>query len=115
MKKKKPKNGINEPFSKQKQHHRCRKHFYSYQEGDWQGGEGGINWEIVTNIYILPNSTTTKYILPNKIDNKNQAYSTGNSVQYFVMTYMEQNLKKSDICLRITDSLCCTLETDTTL
>lgn len=59
---------------------------YGYQEGDWQGREGGINWEIVTDIYILPNSTTTKYILPNKIDNENQAYSTGNSVQYFVMT-----------------------------
>ena len=48
---------------------------------------------------------------PQKI--KNILYSTGNSTQYSVMAYMgKELLKKVDICICITDSLCCTPETN---
>ena len=40
-------------------------------------------------------------------------YSIGNSAQYSVMTYMGKESKTVDICTRITDSLCCTAETNT--
>ena len=44
--------------------------------------------------------------------NKNLLYSTGNSTQYSVMTYMAKESKKRvAICICITDSLCCTAET----
>ena len=71
---------------------------------------GGINWEIGIDIYTLP------YI--KQITNKDLLYSTSNSIQYSVMAYMEKNLKKTkrvDICIYITDSLCCMPETNTTL
>ena len=50
--------------------------------------------------------------------NKDLLYSTGNSTQYSAMTYMERNLKKSGymyIYICITESLCSTAETNTTL
>ena len=47
---------------------------------------GGINCEIGIDIYIL------LYI--KQITNKNLLYSTGNSTQYSVMTYMETQSKK---------------------
>ena len=48
-----------------------------------------------------------------KIDNYNEnlLYSTGNSTQYSVMTYMEIEFKKEWI--HVYDSLCCTGETNT--
>ena len=46
----------------------------------------GINWEIGINIYTL------LYI--EQITNKNLPYSTGNSTQYSVMTYMEKESRK---------------------
>ena len=52
---------------------------------------GGINWEIGTDIYTLAQETT----------------------QYSVMAYMGKESKKVDTC--ITDSLCCTPETNMTL
>ena len=39
-------------------------------------------------------------------------YSTENYIQYLVITLMEKNLKKST---QITESLCCTPETNITL
>ena len=43
-------------------------------------------------------------------------YSTGNSTQSSVKTYMEKKIcKRMDICLCITESLCCRPETSTTL
>ena len=70
---------------------------------------GGINWEIGIDIYAL------LYI--KQITNKNLLYSTGNSTQYSVMAYMgkESKKKRMDVCICITDSLCCTPETKTTL
>ena len=70
-------------FTKQKQSHRCRKQTYGYQGGTG----GGINWEIRIDIYTL--------VYIKSITNKNLLYSTGNSTQYSVMTYMEKNLKMS--------------------
>ena len=48
-----------------------------------------------------------KYMINEKL-----LYNTGYSTQYFVITYMG---KKMDIGMRITDSLCCTPETNSTL
>ena len=64
-------------FTKQKQSHRCRKRTYGYQGGE---GGGGINWEIGTDIYTL------LYI--RQVVNKDLLYSTGNSTQYSIITYM---------------------------
>ena len=69
---------------------------------------GGINWEIGIDIYTL------LYI--KEITNKDLLYSTGNSTQYSVMAYMgKESKKRMDICICITDSLCCTPETNTAL
>ena len=68
-------------FTKQKWSHRCRKQTYGYQ-----GGKRGINWEIGIDIYTL------LYI--KQITNKDLLYSTGNSTQYSVMTYMGKESKK---------------------
>ena len=51
-----------------------------------ENGGGGINWEIGIDIYAL------LYI--KQITNKDLLYSTGNSTQYFVMTYMGKESKK---------------------
>ena len=69
-------------FTKRKQSNRCRKQTYGYQGIR----AGGINWEIGTDMYILP------YI--KQITNKNLLYSTGNSTQYSVMAYMGKESKK---------------------
>ena len=47
--------------------------------------------------------------------NKNLLSSTGNPIQYSVMTYMGKESKKEWIYVSITDLLCCTEETNTTL
>ena len=75
----------------------------------WGKERGEINWETGTDICTL------LYI--KQITNKDLLYSTGNSTQYSVMTYMGKNLKKEwiYIYIHITDSLCCTPETNTTL
>ena len=50
------------------------------------------------------------------VTNKDLLYSTGNSTQYSAMTYMRKESKKRvDICICVTDCLCCTAETNTTL
>ena len=65
-----------------------------------------MKWEI--EIYTL------LYI--KQITNKDLLYSTGNSTQYSVMTYMgKESKKRVDICKCITDSLCSTEENNTTL
>ena len=74
------------------------------------GMEGGINWEIGTDIYTLLNVKQKK----NKIDNRDLLQSTGNLTQCSVMTYMGKESKRVDICICITDSLCRTPETNTT-
>ena len=65
---------------------------------------GWINWEIGidTHTLIYIKQTINKDLL-----------LTETSSQYSVMTYMGKESKKVDIC--ITDSLCCTAETNTTV
>ena len=47
---------------------------------------------------------------------KNLLYSTDNSAQYYVMTYMGKESKKEwEHVMCITDTLCCTVETNTKL
>ena len=71
-------------FTKQKQTHRFRKQTYSYQRGKrWKGG---INQEVGIDIY------TILYI--KQVTNKNLMYSTRNSAQYTVLTYMGKESKK---------------------
>ena len=51
-----------------------------------------------------------------KIDNKDLLYSIGNHTQYSVITYMrKESEKRMNICEYITESLCCTPETNTKL
>ena len=49
------------------------------------------------------------------VTNKELLYNTGNSIQYSVMGYMGNNLKRVDICVCITDSLCWRAETNNTV
>ena len=48
----------------------------------------GINWEIGMNIYTL--------LYLKQITNRNLLYSMGNSTEYSLTIYQEQNLKKSE-------------------
>ena len=57
------------------------------------GKGGGINWEIGIDIYTL------LYI--KLVTNKDLLYSTGNSTQYSVMTYMGKESKKEWIHLYV--------------
>ena len=65
-----------------KQTHRLQKQIYGYQ----RGRRGGINQEFGINIYAL------LYI--KQIINKDLLYSTGNSTQYTVITYMGKESEK---------------------
>ena len=77
-------------FTKQKQSHRYRKQTYGYQRGKVGGG---INWEIRIDTYTL--------LFIKQKSNENLLYSTGNSTQYSVMTYMGKESKKEWIYVYI--------------
>ena len=71
-------------------------------------GWGGINWELGIHIYTL--------LWIKQITNRDLLYSTGDSTLYSIMAYMGKESKKGvDLCICITDSLCCTHENNTTL
>ena len=92
-------------FTKQKQTHRCRKQTYGYQE---EKGVGGINQEFGISRYKL------RYI--KQINNKVLLYSTGNYIQYSVITYMGKESENGWIYVYVQlNLLCCTTETNTTL
>ena len=78
-----------------------QKQIYGYQSG-----EGGTNQEYGIIRYKLP--------CRKQISNKDLLYSTGNYIQYLVITY---NGKESEIYIYIyiIESLCCTPETNTIL
>ena len=58
----------------------------------------------------------TQYAHIKERTNKNLLDGIGNSTQYSLMTYMgNKSKKKLDICMCITDSLCCTVEIKITL
>ena len=92
-------------FAKQKQRHRRREQRYGYHRG-----KGGGNWEIgidINTLLILCIKQTT---------NENLLYSTGNYIQYLIINYNGKESKKyryTYVC--ITESLCCTPETNTIL
>ena len=75
-------------FAGQKLRHRCREQTYGHQAGKAAGGgDGGVmNWEIGIDIYTL--------LCIKQVTSKNPLYSTGNSTQYSVMTYMGKESKK---------------------
>ena len=69
------------------------------------GGQGR-NEEFEINIYTL------LYI---KRVNKDMLYSPGNYIQYLAITYNGRDAEKIYTYACITESLCCTLETNTAL
>ena len=83
-------------FTKHKQTHRHRKQTYGYQKGKEGRDKLGV-WDYrYTLLYIK------------QINNKDFLYSTGNYINYIVRTYFENKIY-------ITESLCCTPETNTIL
>ena len=96
--KEKKKNQDSNELTKQKQ--RQRKPIYGYKKASG----GGINQEFGINTYTL------LYI--KQITTRDLLHRTENSAQYSVMPVWEKNLEESGC---ITDSLCCTPETNTTL
>ena len=64
---------------------------------------GRINWEFGIDIYIL--------LYLKQITNKDLLYSTGNYTHYPVINYNGKEYEK----IRITESFCCTPETNTIL
>ena len=69
----------------------------------WRGREGGTNQEYRINRY--------KLLYIKQISNKDSLYNTGNYIQYLVITYDGIESEK----IYITESLCCTHETNTIL
>ena len=61
-----------------------------------------MDWQFGTSIYTL---LYTEWMV-----NKDLLYGTGNCTQCSMITYMGM-----DICIYITESLCCTVEINTTL
>ena len=72
-------------FTKQKQTHRHRKQTYGYQKK-----KRGINWEFGINRYTL-----VLYI--KQINYKDLLYSTGNYIQYLIITYNGKESEKEYI------------------
>ena len=62
---------------------------YGYQRGRW----GGINWEFGINRYTL--------LYMKQINNKNLLYSTGNYIQYLVITYKGKESEKEYIFMYV--------------
>ena len=91
-------------FTKQKKTNKHRKQTYGYQNGKGVG-EGKIrslNQQIQTTIY-------------KQMNNKVLLYSTENYIQCPVINHKGKEYEKEHIYLRITESLCYTSETNTTL
>ena len=65
-------------------------------------GRRGINWEFGISRH--------KLLCIQEIINKVPPYTTGNYIQYLVMNHNEKEYKKG--CIYITQSLCCTPETN---
>ena len=76
-------------FTKQKETHRGIKQTCGYQRGKG----GGINWEFGIN------RCTLLYI--KQINNKDLLYSTGNYIQYLVITYNGKESEKEYIYIYI--------------
>ena len=84
------KHGTNKFVCKTEIESQKQKTYFTVTKG--KRGEG-INWEIGTDIYTL------LYI--KQVTNKNLLYSTGNTTQYSVMTYIRKESKKEWIYIYI--------------
>ena len=94
------KNDTNELTYKQKQTHRHGKQTYGHQRGKVGGRDklGVWDWHVYTAIF--------------KIDNQQgPTYSTGNYIQYLIITYNGKESKTEYMHIYKTESLCCTPET----
>ena len=80
-------------FTKQKHTHRHRKQTSCYQKGAVES----LGWPMHIMVYGMDGQ-------------QGLLYSTGNSTQYSVMTSVGV-----DLCLCMTESLCCTIEINSTL
>ena len=87
-------------FIQQKQTYRYSKQTYGYQRGNMGGGR--TNQKLGMNITIMYQRHNQQDLL----------YSTENSAQYLVITYMRKEYKK---CICIMELLHCTSETSTKL
>ena len=76
-------------LTKQKQSHRRRKQTWLL----WGKGRRGICWEIGIDIYTI--------LYTKQITNKDLLYSTGNYIQYSVMTYMGKEPKEEWIYVQV--------------
>ena len=88
---------------KQKQTHRFRKQTKDYQR---RKGRGGMNQEFEISRYKLLYKTDKP---------QGHTVSTGNYVQYLVITYNGKESKKKNIYICMTESLYCRPETNTAL
>ena len=80
------KKGTNELFTKQKSTRRHTKQTYGYQRGKRGRDKLGIgDLQICTTVY--------------KINNKNLLITTGNYIQYLVITYNGKESKNKYICV----------------
>ena len=77
-------------FTKQKQTHRHQKQTYGYQRGQ-RGWGGEISQEFGINRYTL--------LYVKQITNKDLLYSTGNYIQYLVITYNGKEYEKEKLKL----------------
>ena len=91
--------------AKQKLRHRRREQTYGCQGG--KRGGGGMNWEVGTDIYTL--------LCIKQVTNENLLHSTGNYSMLRSDLNGKEIQKGGNICVHITDSLCRTAETNTTL
>ena len=90
-------------FTKQNCTHRHRKPTYGYQRGKVARDKLGVCDEQIHNIIY-------------KIEKQQGLpYSRENYIQYIVITYNGKESKKECVYIYITESLCCTPETNTTL
>ena len=73
------------------------------------GCVGGINQEFGTNRYIL--------LYVTQVNKKDLVYCTGDYIQYLVITYSGKESEKEHMYMYIcmSESLCCTPETNTTI
>ena len=80
-------------------------HGHREQTGGCQGGGGwgGTEWEVGVS--------RCKLLYIECINNKVLLYSTGYYIQYYLITYNGKESGKGYIC--ISESLCCTPETNT--
>ena len=72
-----------------------------------EGGGGGMDWE--------SGFSRCKLVYTGWINIKVLLYSTGNYIQYPVINHNGKEYEKEYIYTRITESLCCTAEINTTL